>query len=46
LEESWRKTFREKYGDHIADEILLFTSSVDDDFLPAFSQELGGKVKG
>jgi hypothetical protein len=45
-EASWCKTFREKYGDRIADEILLFTSAVVDDFLPAFYQDLGGKAKG
>jgi hypothetical protein len=45
LEASRRKTFREKYWDCIADEILPFTSSVDDDFLSAFYQELPS-IKG
>jgi hypothetical protein len=41
-----RKTFRERYGDRIAVEMLLLTSSADDGFLPALYQELGGKSKG
>jgi hypothetical protein len=45
-EASLRKTFREKCGDRIADNILNFTSLVDDDFLLAFYQELVGKAKG
>jgi hypothetical protein len=40
------KTFREKYGDHITDGILLLTSSSEDDPLPLFYQELGGKQNG
>jgi hypothetical protein len=35
-----RKTFRERYGNRIADKIILITSSVDDDFLPAFYKDL------
>jgi hypothetical protein len=45
-EASWRKTFRERYGDRIVNEILVFTSSVYDDFHLVFYQELGGKSKG
>jgi hypothetical protein len=40
------KTFRERYGKRITDGILLLTASVDDDLLPPFYQELGGKQKG
>jgi hypothetical protein len=40
------KTFRERYGDRIADGILLLTASPDDELLPPFYQELGGKQKG
>jgi hypothetical protein len=40
------KTFRERYRDRIADGILLLTASPDDDLLPPFYQELGGKQKG
>jgi hypothetical protein len=40
------KTFRERYGDRIVDGILLLTASSDDDLLPPFYQELGGKQKG
>jgi hypothetical protein len=40
------KTFRERYGERIADGILLLTASADDDILPPFYQELGGKQKG
>jgi hypothetical protein len=38
-----RKTFRERHDDRIANEILPIASSVDDDFIPAVYQELGGK---
>jgi hypothetical protein len=40
------KTFRERYGDRIADGILLLTASSNDDLIPPFYQELGGKQKG
>jgi hypothetical protein len=40
------KTFRERYGDRISDGMLRFTAVVDDDLLPPFYQELGGKQKG
>jgi hypothetical protein len=40
------KTFIERYGDRIAGRILLLTASSDDDLLPPFYQELGGKQKG
>jgi hypothetical protein len=40
------KTFREQYGDRIAYGILLLTASPDDELLPPFYQELGGKQKG
>jgi hypothetical protein len=40
------KTFRGRYGERIADGILLLTASADDDILPPFYQELGGKQKG
>jgi hypothetical protein len=40
------KTFRERYGERIADGILLLTASADDDLLPPFYQELGGEQKG
>jgi hypothetical protein len=45
-ETSRRKTFWEHYGDRIANEIILLIGSSDNDFLPAFYQELGGKQKG
>jgi hypothetical protein len=40
------KTFRERYGDRIADGMLRFAAVVDDDLLLPFYQELGGKQKG
>jgi hypothetical protein len=40
------KTFRDRYGDRIADGNLLLTSSSGDDLLPPFYQELGGKQNG
>jgi hypothetical protein len=40
------KNFRERYGERIADGILLLTASACDDTLPPFYQELGGKQKG
>jgi hypothetical protein len=45
-EATHQKIFCERYGDRIAGEILLLASATDDDFLPAFYQELGGKSKG
>jgi hypothetical protein len=45
LEATHRKTFNERYDDRITNDILLITSSVDDDFLPAFYHELGGNIK-
>jgi hypothetical protein len=44
-ESVWPKTFRERYGERIADGILLLTASADDDILPPFYQELGGKQR-
>jgi hypothetical protein len=44
-EASRRKTFRERYGDRIADEILLFTSSVDGNFLPSFYKSWEERAK-
>jgi hypothetical protein len=44
-EESQCKTFRERYRGRIADNIFIFTFSVNNNFLPAFYQELGGKSK-
>jgi hypothetical protein len=44
-ESACSKTFRERYGERIADGILLLTASADDDILPSFYQELGGKQK-
>jgi hypothetical protein len=46
VESSLPKTFHERYGDQIADGILRFTAVADDDLLPPFYQELGGKQKG
>jgi hypothetical protein len=40
------KTFRERYGDRIADGILLLTASSNDELLPPFYQEPGGKKNG
>jgi hypothetical protein len=40
------KTFRERYGDRITDQLLLLTNVLDDDLLPPFYQELGGRQKG
>jgi hypothetical protein len=44
-ESTHSKTFREKYGDCIADGILLLTSSSENN-PPPFYQELGGKQNG
>jgi hypothetical protein len=41
-----KKTLRDKYGERIADGILLLTGAVDDDLIPPFYQELGGRQKG
>jgi hypothetical protein len=46
VESAWKKTFRDKYGECIADGILLLTGVVDDDLLLPFYQELGGRQKG
>jgi hypothetical protein len=46
VESTRSKTFWERYGDRIADGMLRFTAVVDDDLLPPFYQELGGKQKG
>jgi hypothetical protein len=40
------KTFREKYGDRLADQMLLLTNTRDDDLLPNFYHELAGRPKG
>jgi hypothetical protein len=39
-------TSRDKYGERIADSILLLTGAPDDDFLPTYYQESGGRQKG
>jgi hypothetical protein len=39
------KTFRERYGDRITDQLLLLASVPDDELLPPFYQELGGRQK-
>jgi hypothetical protein len=41
-----RKTFHDKYGDCIADGILLLTRATDDDFLPAYYQGLERRQNG
>jgi hypothetical protein len=46
VESTRPKTFRERYGDRVADVILRFTAVTNDDLLPPFYQELGGKQKG
>jgi hypothetical protein len=40
------KTFRERYGDLVTDQLLLLTNVLDDEFLPPFYQELGARQKG
>jgi hypothetical protein len=45
-ESTGQKSFREKYGDRIADGILLVDASSSNDLLPPFYQESGGKQKG
>jgi hypothetical protein len=40
------KTFRERYGDRITDQLLLLANVPDDELLPPFYQELGGRQKG
>jgi hypothetical protein len=46
LEAARPKTFREKYGDRLADQMLLLTNQPDDDLLPNFCHELAGRPKG
>jgi hypothetical protein len=46
LEAAHPKTFREKYGDRLADHMLLLTNQPDDDQLPNFFHELAGRPKG
>jgi hypothetical protein len=40
------KTFRERYGDRVADQLLLVANAVENDLLPPFYQELGSRQKG
>jgi hypothetical protein len=40
------KTFRERYGDRITDQLLLLTNMLDDELLPPFYQELWARQKG
>jgi hypothetical protein len=40
------KTFRERYGDRVADQLLLVANAVENDLLPPFYQELGARQKG
>jgi hypothetical protein len=46
LEAARPKTFREKYGDRLADQMLLLTNQPDDDLLPNFFNEFAGCPKG
>jgi hypothetical protein len=46
VESTRPKTFQERYGDRIADEILRFTAVTNDDLLPPLYHEFGGKQKG
>jgi hypothetical protein len=46
LEATRPKTFREKYGDRLVDQMLLLTNQSDDDQLPNFFHELAGRPKG
>jgi hypothetical protein len=46
LEAAHPKTFREKYGDRLAEQMLLLTNQPDDDLLPNFFHELAGRPKG
>jgi hypothetical protein len=46
LEAARPKTFREKYGDRLADHMLLLTNQPDDDQQPSFLHELAGLPKG
>jgi hypothetical protein len=39
------KTFRERYGDRITDQLLLIMNVVDNELLPPFYQELGARQK-
>jgi hypothetical protein len=45
LEAVWPKTFREKYGDRLADQIILLTNQSDDDQLTNFFHELTVRPK-
>jgi hypothetical protein len=40
------KTFHDKYGDRIADGILLLTRAMANNFIPAYYQGGGGRQKG
>jgi hypothetical protein len=46
LEAAHPKTFREKYGDRLANQMLLLTNQPDDYLLPNFFHELAGRPKG
>jgi hypothetical protein len=46
LEAARPKTFREKCGDRLADQMILLTNQPDDDQLPNFFHELAGRPKG
>jgi hypothetical protein len=46
LEAAHPQTFRKKYGDRLADQMLLLTNQPDDDQLPNFFHELAGRPKG
>jgi hypothetical protein len=46
VESARKKTFHDKYGERITDGILLLTGAVDDNLLPPFYQEPGGRQKG
>jgi hypothetical protein len=45
LEAARPKTSREKYGDRLADQMLLLTNQPDNDLLPNFFHELAGRPK-
>jgi hypothetical protein len=46
VETSRKKMFRDKYGERIADGLLLLTGASDDYLLSPFYQELGGRQNG
>jgi hypothetical protein len=46
LEAARPKTFREKYGDRLADQMILLTNQLDDDQLPNFFHKLAGRPRG